>query len=468
MEYKVQIEKWLDEHKDEFLSDLSELIAIRSVKDEPKENMPFGEGSAKAVSKAVEIFAKYGFKAENLDNFAAYADLNEKASAVDILGHVDVVAEGDGWDTDPYTMTLKDDGCIYGRGTDDDKGPVIASLYAMRAVKELGIPLSKGARLIIGGDEESGSELDLEKYYSMFKPAPATFSPDASFPIFNTEKGGFKPKFTKAFTKTDALPRVSEFNGGIKLNVLPAKADATVSGLSDKDIEKTVAELSEKLGVKYELENVGGGVKIKVTGVSSHASEPDEGINGLTALLEILSSLPLADCDSTNAVKELAKLFPFGDAEGKALGIDMADEISGKLTLVFSLLSINEDGLWGMFDSRTPICANDENCVKPCEKIFKELGYEITSYVGKPHHTPADSELCKALASVYEEFTGEKCECLHMGGGTYVHNIEGGVAFGATMPGFKSNLHGANERASVKNLLTASAIFAEVIISMCK
>ena len=69
-------------------------------------------------------------------------------------------------DGDRALCTGGKDGKIYGRGTADDKGPAIAALYAMRAVKELGIPVKKNVRLILGTDEECGSS-DIRHYYSV-------------------------------------------------------------------------------------------------------------------------------------------------------------------------------------------------------------------------------------------------------------------------------------------------------------
>ena len=468
MDNKQRIFEYIDGKREEFINDLSELVAIRSVKDEPREGMPFGEGSARCMEKAVELFSRYGFKGENLGNYAAYCDINDNEDALDILGHIDVVGEGDGWDTDPYVATVKDDGCIYGRGTDDDKGPVVAALYAMRAIKELSIPLSKNARLIVGGDEESGSEVDLEAYYSRFAPAPATFSPDASFPIFNTEKGSYKPEFTKKLTESDALPRLKSFSGGYRINVLPAKASAVFVGLDKDVLAKAAGEATAKTGVEFLIEKSGVELTVYAEGHSTHASTPEEGKNGITALIYLISLLPLAKCDINECAAELALLFPFDDTAGRALGINQKDDISGEITVVLSLLEIKSDGIWGQFDSRVPICAEDDNCRFVFERLMTGKGYTVTGKMSPAHHTPEDSDFVKTLKAVYTECTGKECKCLSMGGGTYVHNITGGVAFGASRPDFQSNLHGANERANIDDLLRASKIFALVIEQMCK
>ena len=465
MDMQKSVSAWVDAHEKELIADVSRLVAIKSVRGDAVEGMPFGEGPAKALGEALKICAEHGFAVHNYNNYAGAADLCDKDTALDILGHLDVVGEGDGWNTDPYTAVQRD-GFLYGRGTDDDKGPVIAALYAMRAVQELGLPMKYNTRLIMGTDEESGSS-DLSYYYSVEKPAPNTFSPDSSFPVYNVEKGSYKPIFKKTWAAEDALPRVTFFDGGYRINVLPADAKARVAGITADELRGICAPVAEECGVKLTVIEFENGGEISVSGAAAHASKPEEGINGLTALIKILTTLPLADCPSTLALKQLGEVFPHGDGGGKPAGIAMEDEISGKLTLAFSLLSMDAHGISGQFDSRVPICATEENCAGIVEKRLSDLGFTVKGEMLPPHHTPADSEFIKILLKCYEQYTGLPGECKSMGGGTYVHDVEGGVAFGAGMPGFRSNLHSANERLCIRDILTACKIFAQVIADMC-
>jgi succinyl-diaminopimelate desuccinylase len=151
-----------------------------------------------------------------------------------------------------------------------------------------------------------------------------------------------------------------------------------------------------------------------------------------------------------------------------AAGIALEDEISHKLTLAFTLLNMDEKGISGRFDSRVPICATAENCKNVVDKKLEDFGFEVKGEMVPHHYTPEDRPFIKVLLNSYEMYTGLKGECQSIGGGTYVHDVEGGVAFGATMPGFESNLHGANERLNIKDALTACKIFAQVIYDMCR
>lgn len=459
-----KISAWVDARREDFLRDVGRLVAIRSVTGEPGEGMPFGEGPDRALREAMAICREQGLLTRNVDGYVLTADVLDGETALDILAHLDVVGEGEGWDTDPYTAVEKD-GCLYGRGTDDDKGPSVAAIYAMACARDL-FGLKKNVRLILGTDEETGSR-DIRYYYQREKPAPCTFSPDADFPVCNTEKGGLAGSFRQQWAASEALPRVAAFQGGYRINVLPADANALVLGLDAAAVAAVCDPLAAALGVTVRYEAAGGGVRLAVKGLAAHASTPEAGVNGLTALVRLLCALPLADIPSTRALAALDRLLPHGDGAGKALGIAMEDAVSGPLTLAFSLLSLEETGLTGAFDSRVPVCATEDNCRAVAAARFAEAGFTFEGGMRPPHHTPGDSPFVQAMLRSYERFTGRKGECYAMGGGTYVHDIPGGVAFGAKMPDFESNLHGANERMHIQGMLTAVKIYAQVILDLC-
>ena len=465
MDLERYFDQWVEDHRQDLIRDITRLVAVPSVKGEAEPGAPFGPGPAQALHEALALCQEYGFATKNFDNYVGTASLNDQETVLDILGHLDVVDPGEGWDSDPY-QAFERDGMLYGRGTDDDKGPVIASLLAMRAVRDSGIPLKYNARLIMGTDEESGSG-DLEYYFARAVSAPNTFSPDASFPVYNTEKGAFRPRITKTWTASQALPRVSAFDGGFRFNVLPADAQATVLGLFADQVKTLCQPVADELHISLEVQDIPGGAQLHVTGTGSHAAEPETGNNGITALVRLLLALPLADCPTTRTLRDLDALLPHGDYLGRALGIAQADEISGYLTLSYTIMHMNETGFEGCFDSRVPVCANEANCKAVVVRRFGDLGYQVEGDMAPAHHTPADSPFVQTLLQCYEHYTGRAGECLSMGGGTYVHEIEGGVAFGAGMPGFASNLHSANEHISIQDMLTACKIFALVIAKLC-
>ena len=466
--YQDQINAYFDDpaRRQQLVEAISRLVRIRSVREEAQPGMPFGPGPAAALAEGLKLAEELGFSVKNYDNYVGAVDFNDQETQLHILCHLDVVGEGTGWTvTEPYEP-IEVDGMLYGRGTDDDKGPVAAVLLAMQAVKDLGVPLKKNVRLLLGTDEESGSQ-DIAYYYSKEPYAPCTFSPDGEFPVINLEKGSYKPVFTKTWAAESATPRVKELHGGFRINVLPPEAECVVAGLSAEAAQPYCDKAAAETGVTYVLTERGDDLHILCKGKGAHASTPEEGVNAITGLIHLLCALPLAKVGSTAALHALNALFPHGDYAGKALGIAQADEMSGPLTLAFSLLELNDTGLSGQFDSRVPVCANEENCKAAAEAAFAKFGFTAEGGMQAPHYTPADTPLVSTLLKCYEQYSGRKGECLAIGGGTYVHDIPGGVAFGCAMPGFNGNMHGADEHTCIADQLTAAKIFAQAIIDLC-
>ncbi|MCI8840726.1 MAG: M20 family metallopeptidase [Oscillospiraceae bacterium] len=473
---KEQIDAYFADKEGLLVEAVSRLVSIDSVEGAPAPGAPFGPGPAAALREALSIAREWGLAAQDHEGYVGTADLNGGEDALHILGHLDVVAPGDGWTvTQPYTPKLAD-GLLYGRGTDDDKGPVAASLLAMKAVKDLGVPLAKNCKLIMGTNEESGSG-DIAWYFARHPYAPATFSPDSGFPVINTEKGNIRPAgsengkprpiFTRSWPAQSELPRVNWLHGGIRGNVLPGDASAGVEGLTMYDIQPVARDITARTGIKFTFAHENGVTVIRAKGEASHAAYPEGGNNAITGLISLLCALPLADGGCKDALHDLNALIPHGDCKGRALGIAQQEPIAGPLTVAFSLLEVTETGLEGFFDSRVPLCATEENCLNVAKAAFEGKGFTFEAVQGSPHHVPADSPFIKTLLGRYEEYTGLKGECLSTGGGTYVHDIPGGVAFGCTLPGFDTHLHGADERVRVSDLMLSAKLFAHVILDLC-
>lgn len=462
--YTEKIEQFFAENTDKMLRDVAALVAVPSTREAPLPGKPFGEGPAKALDTALNIAQAMGFKTRNFDNYAGTIDLGDQPKLA-ILAHVDVVEAGDGWDTDPYVPVLKD-GKLYGRGTSDDKGPAIAALYAMAAARAIE-PELEGVRLVLGCAEETGSEC-MEHYMSCEQLPGMVFSPDAEFPVINIEKGGFAPRFGVHYESPDrAVPGVVSLVGGKTFNIVPGKATAVLRGVDAADVE--AAAKAQDSGVTFTVTQEGENVLVLCEGKGAHASTPNEGVNAQTALIKLLCSLDLQGSNAEN-LKKLAQLFPHGDNCGQALGINISDDISGDLTMTFSVLDMNENGFEAVFDSRVPICGNEDNVAAPVVKKFEEAGFRLFggNAMRPPHHTPEDSPFVQTLLKSYERFSGLEGKCIAIGGGTYVHEVEGGVAFGCTLPGTDTHMHGANEFTPVEELVMSAKIFTDVILRLCK
>lgn len=466
--YKEKIDAYIDAHRQEMIDDICELCRINSERMPAEEDMPYGPGAAECLDAALDMAEGYEFEVTDYDGYVGSIDIDSTLPRqLDILAHLDVVPAGEGWEvTEPFRPVEKG-GRLYGRGTADDKGPAVAALYAMRAVKELGIPLKKNVRLILGTDEECGSS-DIEHYYAVEKEAPMTFSPDAEYPVINVEKGRFPGHFTARFEACGDLPRLLEISAGTKINVVPGKASAKTEGLDAKLLAEAAKRAEQESGVHFVLEQDGSICRITAEGTGAHASTPEEGNNAITALLALLASLPFAGCPQIEAVRALARLYPHGDVHGSALGVDMEDEVSGRITLALSMLKVTPEELDGEFDGRIPVCGNDENVLGVVREKLCACGMTLhNETMTPPHQVPGDSPFVKTLLGVYEQYTGKKGECLAIGGGTYVHHLQNGVAFGASMPGTDNRMHGADEFAVIDELLISAKMFAQVIVELC-
>ena len=468
--YREKIDRYLDEKKEELLEDLKTLVRIDSQKGEALEGKPFGEGPARVLAAAEEMMKKYGLLTKNYDNYVVTGDLSSAEKELDVLAHLDVVPVTEDWTvTQPFDPVIVD-GKIYGRGTADDKGPALALLYAMRAIKELGIPMKKSVRLILGSDEECGSG-DLKHYYSIEKEAPYSFTPDADFPLINIEKGRLEGSFLAEFSDAVQYPAVLSLKSGDKANVVPQRSALVIAGLEEEVLKKAALKITKETGVTFEItrqDDTSDTWQIQGKGQAAHASTPQEGKNALTAALKLVKSLPLAPSEGHKALEALAVLLPYEDTCGKTLGVYREDAESGAVTLCFSILEYTPEKLNGVFDARLPIGCTEENTKAPIMKALAESGItlEDTPMV-HPHCVPGDSEFVKILLGSYERYSGIKGKPLSTGGGTYVHNLERGVAFGCMTPDVDNHMHGDDEFMVVDTLMMSAKIFADAMIRIC-
>lgn len=421
-------------HKQEMTDFLAELVAVPSVQGDAEEGAPFGKEPARALEIMLKKCEEFGFSVENIDNYAGSADINELDPELAVLTHLDVVPVGEGWTTDPFVLRYEPGtDKLVGRGAIDDKGPAVAALFAARAVKELGIPLKKGIRLIFGTNEENGSA-DLAYYRKKRELPPMVFTPDGEYPVINAEKGMLRVYFSAP------VPEGVNIEAGTVINAVPQ--ECRISYLE-----------ARKDGPKMSFGTVNG--------VSAHASTPEKGENAITKFLAS-GAIPCRQID------ELRKLFPHGEFNGRSCGLGFRDEISGDMTCVLSLLNTENGRLHGGIDIRFPLDRTKAEISDIICGRLREAGFGIDSCEGvEPHCTDENSDFVQTLLKVYEKVTGEKGHCIAIGGGTYVHEIEGGVAFGAEFPNEDGRMHCPDEFITAENLLKNAEIMAEAMAELC-
>ena len=415
---------------DQMIKTLQKTLQIDTIKSQAKEGMPFGEGNAICLNYVLDLCKQMGFKTQNFDNYAGHADYGDGEQVFGVLGHLDVVPVNPvGWVVPPFSGEIKD-GVLFGRGVLDNKGPMIACLYAIKQLKDEGFKPSKKIRIIFGCDEESGWKC-MDYYATKTKMPDEGFSPDGDFPVINVEKG------LVHFTVTiDGLPDGLQIWGGERPNIVLDECHVILPDGSEF--------------VEY--------------GKASHGSLPECGDNaGWKAFDKLFNLYP------QNEAISFANNKICGDYNGGNVGIGWSDEVSGKLTLNLGFVKTDANKLILGLDVRYPVTYTLDQVV---EQIKSQLpqGADLQIYgAHAPLYVPADSNLVKTLLQVYSEETGVKNpEPLAVGGATYARRLPVGVAFGPVFDSDEKLIHETNERASLEHLKKMMNIYYKAIKTLCK
>lgn len=446
---EAKIKNIVNENSREMVESIKAAVRINSVMDEDTatETMPFGKGVDEALRKTLEIAESLGFKTVYKDGYYGYAEVGEGEELIGILGHIDVVPVGDEskWKFPPFSAT-EEDGYIYGRGTQDDKGPTIAAMYAVKALLDAGVKFGKRVRFIIGGDEENLWRC-IAKYTENGEEIPSMgFTPDSSFPVTNAEKSLVQFYLRGKGSKDLSL------NISGALNAVPGVANYT-GKLADKLTEKL-----DELKFDYEKD----GESVTVIGKRVHAASADKGVNAIERLCKALYEIGVED-DVVRFVAELS------DSVGSKILPNCIDDVSGTLTFNLGELIINENESVLGYDSRIPVKYTIEDLENAVKEKAANYGLEFEEFDRlKSLYVPADSKLIKTLVSVYEQETGLEGTPMSSGGATYAKALDNCVAFGAMFPFDEKTEHQENERVDIKNMIKATEIYALAIYKLLK
>ena len=168
---------------------LLSFLAIDSVQAEHAEGAPFGKGTREALDAFLSLCRSIGMRAKDLDGYCGYAEIGE-GELLGIPFHLDTVPFGNDWTHSPLGEIAKEGGetVIYGRGTEDDKGPFVALFYALKALLDEGKTPRRRVRLIAGLNEESGWKCI--EHYLENEEIPALFDRSAGRRCTGMDRGG--------------------------------------------------------------------------------------------------------------------------------------------------------------------------------------------------------------------------------------------------------------------------------------
>ncbi|MDD4851245.1 MAG: Sapep family Mn(2+)-dependent dipeptidase [Gemmiger sp.] len=451
------IHAFAEQNREAILRDITRLVAVPSVESTPAPGAPFGEGPKAALEKALEIAGELGLATHDADGYIGWAETAAIAPAQKFLAtitHTDVVPEGNGWDADPYTVRMKD-GWLLGRGVADDKGPTILCLYALKYLKESGIPLHYPVRAILGTNEETGmGDVD---YYAANFPMPAfCFTPDAEFPVCNGEKGGFSGVIASHPLEGGMI---EAFAGGVAHNAVPDRASCT--------LRVEASRLTALPGVTVEA--VGDKTILHAQGKSGHAATPEGTVNAIGLLVRCLLQSGVVTPAETAYLQVLDKLHSATDGAG--LGIAADDGLFTPLTIIGGVITMENGVIRQGFDCRYPTNTNAETLTAAMQAACGDAALleGVSSRV--PFYIDANSPAIQTLISTYNEVTGEHKTPFTMGGGTYARHFPYAVSFGPedttlAIPEFAGPMHGANEGAPFEKLMQALEIYILALLRL--
>lgn len=457
---------WIEGNRGELIERTQEMLRIESVKGPGEPGSPFGTGTNEALNYALNIANSYGLSVKNLDGFAGHAEWVPKGiegpcELVGVLAHVDVVPAGSGWKHPAFGAEI-DAGRIYARGAIDDKGPAMAALYAIIALKQCDMLGTRRVRLILGADEESGFQC-VKHYFENEEMPDMGFTPDADFPLIFAEKGIVNVAINMPIPKATNGFSLSQLTAGLRSNMVPDSANAIVE-VDERATATAVARLNSVVGIVAKMSPDGVSINVASQGVSAHGSTPELGINAVGPLCDSLLLLDLDDDLSQflTSVRSLAV-----DTSGTVLGIDGSDSVSGSLTCNLGTITCANGIAQITFNIRYPVSWNIGDVLTHIQEYTSrtKLTFEEKEH-HPPLHVPQDDPLVRTLLSVYREDTGDDRPPISIGGGTYARVMRKGVAFGPEFPGGKGGAHEHDESWGVEELIRASKIYAKALLRL--
>jgi len=463
----MKLNKLIDDMKEDIIKSTQEIIKIKSVESEPKLGMPFGEGVAKSLECALNTAKRLGFHTVNLDGYVGYAEYGQGEDYILALGHLDIVPEGDGWIYPPYGAEIHD-GKMYGRGTTDDKGPIMATLFGLKAIKDANLPLSKRIRVLFGTNEETGSK-ELEHYLDIEKAPVAGFTPDADYPIINGEKGITIFNIVKEFNiKNKGEKYIKYIKGGQVANIVPDYCEAGIISTNANAIVKSLGVFIKDNDCKLSAVVNKNLIIIKSIGEAAHGSLPELGTNAIMQLLAFLGTIDIGSNDASELVEFLNKNIGM-ETHGESFGVCLEDKNSGKLSFNVGTINMDRNSATLTLNLRYPVTNKLEDMMNPFNDKIKGTGIRIEKFVHQePLYFSPDNPIIKALQKVYTEQTGEEAKLLSIGGGTYAKEMPNTVAFGPMFPGEPDTIHKKNEYITIDNLIKNAKIYAHALYELAK
>lgn len=460
-ELACSVEQWANDHKEEMVRDIIKIVNCKSVSHPGEGGYAFGTDCKNCADAMADMGKEQGFAVDNDSYYTLSLLMPGKTDReMGILGHLDVVPEGDGWHYEPYNAVEKD-GFVIGRGSSDNKGAVIMSLYVMRYLREIGVSLNHTLRLICGFNEESGMK-DVEHYLMTHKAPEFTIVCDGGWAMCIGEKG----MLTANLVQQVSDGNLAAMEGGTVSNAVSGYACGVVTGV---DVEK-VREQAKEFSPDLEVTSVPEGTKITASGKAAHAAFPDTGDSAIYKLCRFMNQYGILTGQAAQAVKNLAETFT--DEYGTGLGIGFQDDISGRTTCVGGVISFENGELIQNINVRYAIGQDTEELVDKLRGTCEKRGMEVRDLeYSHPRYTDPGEPVIKMLLDTCHEFLGEDYEPYTMGGGTHARKFPNALPYGPgsvklERPNPFGHPHGIDEAVSIEGLIRSMKVYVAAIMRL--
>jgi succinyl-diaminopimelate desuccinylase len=446
---------WLKQHEDDLLADTQAILRIPSIESSPEPGAPYGKENRQALNWALAKAQSWGMKTTDLEGHIGYADFGQGERLVMSLGHLDVVPVGPGWKHEPFGAEI-DGGYLYARGAVDDKGPTIASFYAMRAIQQCVPNLNARMRQAFGCNEESGFGC-VARYMQTEEPPTFGIAPDSGWPCYYAEKGICDLVITGPLNEGSFALRHLE--GGQRPNIVIDSMTATVS--VDPAVRKFVEEKLEDAwdrNVRWLWED--NDLIIEAIGKAAHGSRPFLGDSAAIRIVRFL--LEIAPLESQRYFSDWLSLM---DLSGIGLGIHGRDPVSGDLTSNVGVITTTGNVLSILVNIRYPLDTTGPELQAKAEAAFSKLKtpFKVTiERDSSPLYFPVDHPMVKAICDIVAEESGEQKEPSVMGGGTYARAVPNTISIGTGWLG-DGAAHETDERVKVEHLFRMSRIYVQIL-----
>ena len=466
------VDKWVEENRNDLVENIIELVKIPSISDEDATQKPFGTACREVIAKMIEIAERYGFSTKNYEDYcmSAWIDGQEDdvGNCIGIWGHLDVVPAGDNWINSPFDPVERD-GFLIGRGVEDNKGPAVASMFALRCLHELGVKLQHQLRIFTGGNEECGMK-DVTYYTEKYTCPKLSLVADGGFPVGFAEKGILEVDLIGDQVFSEDIISLS---GGLVSNMVPDSAEIIMK-CSDKTMHA-----KKFLPPDFQIEE-SHNLVIRAKGISRHSASPQGGMNAITKLVHGLLYSGILSEEDEAAILFLTQV-NLGFS-GRGLDIICSDEISGELTCVGSIISLDEMRRPVLHvNIRYPVTKDQDELIHSMEEAGKKKDFHIhVRRASAPNLFPKEHPVVTTLTRVYNEITDNTEAPYSMSGGTYARKLPNALIFGMGMPSDSNAIeklqlpdghgggHAPDEALNINSLLQAVKIYCMALAEIDK